>query len=111
MSDRAHDKRTAQGRAHRDVIPGVPAAEEHRDEGDHALGQRGADRSLEPVPHPDRREGTRLSYTGQLGTDLWGFGSRWADVVAAPWERTVAATFETVQREAERRNRTASHAR
>lgn len=67
--------------------------------------------SLEPVPHPDKREGTRMSYTGQLGTDLWGLGSRWADVVAAPWERTVAATFETVQREAERRNRTACHAR
>lgn len=68
-----------------------------------------------PVPHVSERftlepldgpESTKLSYTGQLGTDLWALGSRWANVVAAPWERTVAATFEAVKREAERRSQT-----
>lgn len=50
--------------------------------------------------HPD---GTELSYTGELGTDLWAIGQRWGDVVAAPWERAVAATFAAVQAEAQRR--------
>lgn len=67
--------------------------------------------TLESLAGPDGSERTRLSYTGQLGTDLWAVGSRWADVVAAPWERTVAATFETVKHEAERRNRTDSRVR
>jgi len=46
---------------------------------------------------------TRLDYTGQLGTDLWALGARWGDLVAAPWQRTVRATFAAVKVEAERR--------
>lgn len=51
----------------------------------------------------DIAEGTRLAYTGELGTDLWAFGARWGTVVAGPWERSVAATFAAVMAEAERR--------
>lgn len=63
-----------------------------------------------PVPHVveqfvlteiDGRTG--LAYDGELGTDLWTLGARWGDVVAAPWERTVAGTFTAVKAEAERR--------
>lgn len=46
---------------------------------------------------------TVLAYDGHLGTDLWGIGRRWGDVVAAPWERSVASTFAAVKAEAERR--------
>ena len=67
--------------------------------------------ALEPLAEPDGSERTRLSYAGQLGTDLWALGSRWADVVAGPWERTVTATFDAVKREAERRTQTASQTR
>ena len=63
-----------------------------------------------PVPHVVEQfvlredgDGTRLDYTGELGTDLWGIGRRWGDVVAGPWERVVAATFAAVKAEAERR--------
>lgn len=58
---------------------------------------------LEAVTEPGGTERTRLSYTGQLGTDLWALGARWADAVALPWERTVAATFASVKHESERR--------
>lgn len=47
--------------------------------------------------------GTRLRYTGELGTDLWAVGAQWGDVVAQAWERVVASTFAAVQVEAERR--------
>lgn len=63
-----------------------------------------------PVPHVVERfilteidGGTRLSYTGELGTDLWAVGARWGDIVAGPWERAVAGTFASVRTEAERR--------
>jgi hypothetical protein len=41
----------------------------------------------------------------KLGTDLWVVGSWWGDRVAAPWERTVAASLESIAVEAERRAR------
>ena len=47
--------------------------------------------------------GTRLDYTGELGTDLWAVGAGWGEMVAGPWERTVRATFNSVRAEAERR--------
>ena len=46
---------------------------------------------------------TRLDYTGELGTDLWALGTRWGNVVAGPWQRSVRATFTAVKAEAERR--------
>lgn len=47
--------------------------------------------------------GTRLEYTGELGTDLWRAGQWWGDLVAARWEATVAAALDSIRQEAERR--------
>jgi Polyketide cyclase / dehydrase and lipid transport len=65
-----------------------------------------------PVPHVIERfaleptdGGTILVYMGELGTDLWQLGQWWGDRVAAPWERTVAASLESIRDEAERRSR------
>lgn len=63
-----------------------------------------------PVPHVveqfvlrESGGGTVLEYTGDLGTDLWQLGQWWGDVVADKWERVVAASFDTIKAEAERR--------
>lgn len=63
-----------------------------------------------PVPHVvesfvlEQRGGrTRLSYSGELGTDLWALGERWGDLVAPKWESVVEASFAAVKVEAERR--------
>ncbi len=63
-----------------------------------------------PVPHvveefvlTERGTGTRLEYRGEMGTDLWGLGQRWADVVAQRWEQTVAVSLASLKAEAERR--------
>lgn len=71
-----------------------------------------------PVPHVVEQflltttaDGTRLDYTGELGTDLWAVGAHWGKLVAGPWEHTVRVTFAAVKAEAERRSgrpRTAS---
>ncbi len=47
--------------------------------------------------------GTRLEYTGELGTDLWALGRWWGGVVAPRWEATVASSLAAVKQEAERR--------
>ena len=47
-------------------------------------------------------DGTMLTYTGELGTDLWVLGERWGDLVATKWEATVAASLTAVKTEAER---------
>jgi len=63
-----------------------------------------------PVPHVvetfwlhETGDGTRLSYEGELGTDLWGLGRRWGDVVAARWLTAVEESFVAVKTESERR--------
>jgi len=63
-----------------------------------------------PVPYvvetfslEETTTGTRLLYTGDLGTDLWAVGRRWGDLVAVKWESAVAETLEAVRSEAERR--------
>lgn len=48
-------------------------------------------------------EGTRLRYTGELGTDLWAVGARWGDLVARHWEAAVSSALEDIKAEAERR--------
>lgn len=55
---------------------------------------------LEPTP-----TGTRLTYTGRLGTDLGGPGARWGDLVARSWERAVDGSLATIRSESERRSR------
>jgi len=61
-----------------------------------------------PVPHvlerftlTDHDGGTRLEYTGEMGADGWGLGERWAHLVAARWEATVATSLASVKAEAE----------
>ena len=63
-----------------------------------------------PVPHVvetfelEERDGaTVLRYDGEIGTDLWGLGQRWGDLVAASWEATVRSSLGSVKAEAERR--------
>ena len=65
-----------------------------------------------PVPHVAEtyelrpvEGGTAFTYAGELGTDLWALGSWWGDRVAAPWERAVAESLESIAAEAERRAR------
>jgi hypothetical protein len=65
-----------------------------------------------PVPQVEEsflltetHNGTALTYSGQLGTDLWAIGQRWGDVVAARWETVVKASLDAVKVEAERRSR------
>jgi hypothetical protein len=65
-----------------------------------------------PVPHVVERflltgdaTHTRLEYAGELGTDMWGLGARWGDIVAARWQPAVRAAFSAVKTEAERRAR------
>lgn len=62
-----------------------------------------------PVPHVTEAyelspsdAGTRFRYTGELGTDLWAFGSLWAARVAPAWERAVRHSLDSIQGEAER---------
>lgn len=64
-----------------------------------------------PVPHvvetfelEEQKGTTRLSYAGELGTDLWGLGERWGSLVAATWVATVQSAFEAVRAESERRH-------
>jgi hypothetical protein len=65
-----------------------------------------------PVPHvveafvlteQASAAGTRLTYHGEIGADLWRVGERWCALVARRWEQTVAASLAAVKAEAERR--------
>lgn len=50
-------------------------------------------------------EGTRLTYRGELGTDLWRVGQAWGDVVARSWIRAVQESLRAIKAESERRHR------
>ncbi len=63
-----------------------------------------------PVPHlveafilEPTDAGTRLTWQGELGTDLWALGSWWGDRVARAWEKAVCASLKPIAAEAERR--------
>ena len=63
-----------------------------------------------PVPHvvetftlTTEDDATILTYEGEMGSDLWTLGERWADRVAAVWEATVATSLRGIADEAERR--------
>jgi hypothetical protein len=62
-----------------------------------------------PVPHVAERfeleetDGrTDLTYTGELGADLWALGRWWGDRVARKWETAVRSSLAGVKAEAER---------
>ncbi len=48
--------------------------------------------------------GTRLTYTGEMSTDLGALGERWGDVVARSWVATVEQSLEAIRVESERRS-------
>lgn len=63
-----------------------------------------------PVPHAkeeyvfeETSTGTRLTYRGEIGTDLWALGRAWADRVAPVWEEAVRRSLERIREAAERR--------
>ncbi|MCE3276640.1 MAG: hypothetical protein K0R13_2495, partial [Propionibacteriaceae bacterium] len=63
-----------------------------------------------PVPHviesfafDETADGTRLSYSGELGTDLWRLGQAWGDLVARSWVQTVRDSMAAIKTESERR--------
>jgi Polyketide cyclase / dehydrase and lipid transport len=63
-----------------------------------------------PVPHvtetftfDETADGTRLSYSGELGTDLWRLGQAWGDLVARSWVDVVRDSMATIKTESERR--------
>lgn len=65
-----------------------------------------------PVPYVveefafDEADGTTtLTYTGELGTDLWALGRMWGARVARVWEEAVRRSLEQIQEAAERRAR------
>jgi len=65
-----------------------------------------------PVPHVveefvfDEVDGaTRLTYTGELGTDLWALGRAWGARVAPVWEEAVRRSLVQIRDAAERRAR------
>ncbi len=46
---------------------------------------------------------TRLTYSGQLGTDLWALGTWWGSQVAGAWQLAVAESMMAAKTESERR--------
>jgi hypothetical protein len=48
-------------------------------------------------------DGTRLEYSGELGTDLWALGRLWGAATARVWEATVRRSLDAIKVEAERR--------
>jgi hypothetical protein len=47
--------------------------------------------------------GTRFTYSGVMGTDLWGLGATWGRAVSKKWEQTVAVSIASIKQESERR--------
>lgn len=47
---------------------------------------------------------TRVTYTGELGTDFWAAGAWWGEQVAGAWESAVVASLAAAKAEAERRS-------
>jgi hypothetical protein len=65
-----------------------------------------------PVPHviesftfDETADGTRFSYSGELGTDLWWPGQAWGDLVARSWVHAVRDSMAAIKAESERRAR------
>ena len=62
-----------------------------------------------PVPHvtetftfDEIADGTRFTYSGELGTDLWRLGQVWGDLVARSWVQTVRVSMAAIKTETPR---------
>lgn len=63
-----------------------------------------------PVPHvvekfaleDGEHGGTQLTYSGEMGADLWALGSWWMGKVAPHWEATVQRSLEELRTQVER---------
>jgi hypothetical protein len=51
------------------------------------------------------RDGTRITYTGELGTDLGRIGELWGSLVTRSWLAAVQTTLDAIKAESERRTR------
>jgi hypothetical protein len=58
---------------------------------------------VETFTFDETADGTRLSYTGELGTDLWRLGQAWGDLVARSWVYAVRDSVAAIKTESERR--------
>ena len=65
-----------------------------------------------PVPHlsesftlDEAPTGTTLTWSGELGTDLWAVGSWWGNRVSRAWDKAVRSSLDAIVDEAERRAR------
>jgi hypothetical protein len=58
---------------------------------------------IETFTFDETADGTRLSYTGELGTDLWRLGQAWGDLVARSWVHAVRDSLAAIKTESERR--------
>ncbi len=57
---------------------------------------------IESFAFEETADGTRLSYSGELGTDIWRFGQAWVPVVRS-WVDVVGDSMATIKIESERR--------
>jgi hypothetical protein len=58
---------------------------------------------IETFAFDETADGTLLSYTGELGTDLWRLGQAWGDLVARSWVHAVRDSMAAIKTESERR--------
>ena len=58
---------------------------------------------IESFAFDDSANGTRFTYSGELGTDLWRLGQAWGDVVARSWVDAIRDSMATIKTESERR--------
>src|SRR5215204_3588068 len=59
--------------------------------------------AIETFTFDETANGTRFTYTGELGADLWRLGQAWGDLVARRWVQTVRDSMATIKTESERR--------
>jgi hypothetical protein len=58
---------------------------------------------VETFAFNETADGTRFTYSGELGTDLWRLGQAWGDLVARSWVQTVRDSMVAIKTESERR--------
>lgn len=61
-------------------------------------------RVVEEFTFAETSGGTRLSYSGELGTDLWRPGEAWGCVVARNWVNAVQRSLASIKSESERKS-------